>query len=123
MQAGQERVEVEMAHTPQQGSRVRPHLPEVSKEPWDARRGGTWVAGGRSESGAGFPPSLQASPFSSVLARLPDLSPPRTKYTTSFGSLNPLASPAPASTFGFRAQRWVSARSPSTWASHFSAIQ
>ncbi|KAL4450550.1 hypothetical protein ABPG77_000906 [Micractinium sp. CCAP 211/92] len=62
-----------MAHTPQQGSRVRPHLPE-------------------------------ASPFSSVLARLPDLSPPRTKYTTSFGSLNPLASPAPASTFGFRAQ-------------------
>ncbi|KAL4439714.1 hypothetical protein ABPG75_002715 [Micractinium tetrahymenae] len=63
-----------MAHTPQQGSRVRPHLPE-------------------------------ASPFSSVLARLPDLSPPRTKYTTSFGSLNPpLASPTPASTFGYRPQ-------------------
>ncbi|EFN51873.1 hypothetical protein CHLNCDRAFT_139785 [Chlorella variabilis] len=46
----------------------------------------------------------EASPFSSVLARLPDLSPPRTKYTTSFGSLNPMASPPPANTFGFRQQ-------------------
>lgn len=60
-----------MAHTPQQNSRVRP------------------------------PHLPEASPFSSVLARLPDLSPPRTKYTTSFGSLNPLASPPPQTSFGY----------------------
>ncbi|KAL4853263.1 Protein tesmin/TSO1-like CXC 3 [Chlorella vulgaris] len=46
----------------------------------------------------------EASPFSSVLARLPDLSPPKNKYTTSFGSLNPMTSPPPANTFGFRQQ-------------------
>ncbi|PSC74443.1 tesmin TSO1-like CXC 5 isoform X1 [Micractinium conductrix] len=60
-----------MSHTPQQGSRVRAPLPE-------------------------------ASPFSSVLARLPALSPPRATFSSSsFSHLNPLASPAPVTTFGY----------------------
>ena len=40
---------------------------------------------------------VQASPFSNCLLRLPDLTPPRTKFDTSLGSVY---SPAPPTGYG-----------------------
>ena len=42
------------------------------------------------------PACLQPSPFSSYVKGLPDLTPPRTQYTSSFSALDPITSPSPA---------------------------